>query len=94
MANNRLYLFDPEDGEAFLLCKTSGDGWIPYAPGPLVQSYEERDAHNPLAFRLMNWLRLRDMDASYGNCLNVQTGLVLCTEADLPCLRAESAGRR
>lgn len=70
MANNRLYILDPETNESFMLAKALGDGWYIHNPEDFAQ-------------RLEQWLDGRDMAASYGG-INVQTELRLCTELDLP----------
>jgi hypothetical protein len=73
VANNRLYLYDPEAHEAFLLAKSSGAGWH------LAPRYELDD----LLGRLQRWLEWRDGGASSGNCGGLTT-LRLMTEGDLP----------
>jgi hypothetical protein len=74
MANNRLFLYDPEANEAFMLAKSSGEGWY-------VWSRHELD---DVMGRLERWCERRDVGASYGNCLNGLTVLRLMTEGDLP----------
>jgi hypothetical protein len=74
MANNRLFLYDPESHEAFMLAKSSGEGWY------LALRYELDD----MLARLDQWFELRDLGASYGNCVNRLTSLRLMTEGDLP----------
>lgn len=74
MANNRLYLYDRESNEAFMLAKSSGEGWYPAPRGEL----------DDLMGRLRQWFELRDYGASYGNCFNGFTTLQLMTERDLP----------
>lgn len=76
MANNRLYLYDPESNEAFLLAKSIGEGWY------LSPRHELDD----IMGRLEKWLELRDLSASVGNCENRRTQLQLMTEADLPAV--------
>ena len=74
MANNRLYLYDPESNEAFMLAKSIGEGWYLAPRGEL----------DDIMGRLQRWFELRDYGASYGNCVNGLTGLKLMTEGDLP----------
>jgi hypothetical protein len=74
MANNRLYIYDPESNEAFLLAKSIGEGWYP----------SPRHELDDVMGRLERWFELRDFGAAYGNCINGKTQLVLMTEADLP----------
>jgi hypothetical protein len=74
MANNRLYLYDPESNEAFMLAKSSGEGWS-------IWSRHELD---DVMGRLERWFALRDYQASYRNCVNGLTTLQLMTDGDLP----------
>ena len=69
MANNRLYIQDPENNEQFMLAKSMGDGW------------QIRDEEY-LGALLSKWLELRDMEASYGNVHEVKTKLILICEND------------
>jgi hypothetical protein len=71
MANNRLYLYDPEEGDKFLLAKGWGDGWAVWGGG----TGNER----PLEDRLQEWLDARDVSAAYNM---ERTTLRLITEAD------------
>lgn len=64
MANNRLYLKDTETGEQILVAKSFGDGWTWRAS----------------ANELIQWLRERDMGASYGITDDQPTRLKLETE--------------
>lgn len=66
MANNRLYLRDPETGEQMLLAKSFGLGWSVY----------------PTVDELSAWLEGRDVAASYGNCASQGTRLQLVAEND------------
>ena len=83
MANNRLYLYDPETHETFLLAVTVGEGWYVQAGGPMTQPYAERLYHDHFALRLNAWLTDRDYGAAWSNAQDTTT-LQLCTEHDLP----------
>lgn len=69
MANNRLYLYDPETGAKVLLAK-GWDGW---------QVWDDQ-AGEPLVDRLAEFLELTDIRAATN--ANERTTLRLITEAD------------
>lgn len=69
MANNRLYIYDPETGEKFMIAKAFSDGW------------RVKD-HEKLGHDLEAWLDGRDMSATYGG--TGSTELKLLTEGDIP----------
>lgn len=69
MANNRLYLYDPESGEKFMLAKSLSNGWYINNPETFADNLEE-------------WLDMKDLAASYGG--TGSTSLILVTEKDLP----------
>jgi hypothetical protein len=69
MATNRLYLYDPETGEKFVLAKALAEGW--YIKNP-----------ETFAVDLEKWLDGKDIPASYGG--TGSTSLQLLTEGDLP----------
>lgn len=75
MANNRLYLFDPnEDGEKpkrFLLAKSLGAGWVFWYKTDIESRIQELD----------DWLISRDTGASYGDAR--ATELSLITEREI-----------
>jgi hypothetical protein len=75
MANNRLYLYDPDTHEAFLLAKTLASGWY--------VNYRRAGDGPEVGEDLDGWFELRDVGASYGSCAE-PTRLRLCTEQDLP----------
>ena len=74
LANNRLYIVDTETGEKFMLAKTLGYGWYCRGTNPGEPLIDER---------LESWADLRDMEASYGNCFDGVTKLILVCENDL-----------
>ena len=68
MANNRLYIQDPENNEQFMLAKSMGHGW--YIPDDnFIERFEK-------------WMELKDIAASYGNVDEVKTKLILVCEND------------
>lgn len=69
MANNRLYIYDPETGDKFMIAKSLSDGW--YIKDP-----------EKLGHELEAWLDGRDMSAAYSG--TGSTELKLLTEGDLP----------
>lgn len=69
MANNRLYLYDPESGEKFMLAKAYAEGWYIKSPENFAEELEK-------------WLDMKDLSASYGG--TGSTSLQLLTEGDLP----------
>lgn len=76
MANNRLFIYDPETNEAFMLAKSIGNGWFP----ELTDAWFNR---------LASWLEFRDQLASYGNATETSR-LQLLTENELPSSCKES----
>jgi hypothetical protein len=69
MANNRLYLYDPESGEKFMLAKSFANGWYIKNSESFVEDLEK-------------WLDGKDLAASYGG--TGSTSLLLIAEGDLP----------
>lgn len=70
MADNRLYLYDPETGEKFTLAKSTGSSWY-------IKDSDRFGAE------LDEWLSGRtDARATYGG--TGSTSLQLLTEGDLP----------
>lgn len=70
MANNRLYIVDPESGEHFLLARSTTESW-----------YVASDPETFVA-RLNEWFEMKDPKATFGS-INGLTTLVLKTEGDL-----------
>lgn len=73
MANNRLFLFNPENNSACFIAKAFGDGW--YVPENL-----------DLKTALNTFFDAPDMDCDLASAtfLDVETNLRLITEKDLP----------
>ena len=73
MANNRLYIVDPTNGDYFMLCKSMGDGWYPRG---------QNEGEPTFAERLEQWMDGRDIDAAYTNPGPSKTRLILMCEND------------
>ena len=82
MANNRLYIVDPDPesninldtgktGTPFLLAKSMGEGWYVYCDDPAE-----------FVDRLNKWFELRDTNASF-QTIHGPTTLVLKTEGEI-----------
>lgn len=70
MANNRLYIVNPETGEKFCLAKSFGDGWQTW-----------HDAPEMLEQKLNEFFDGADVEASFGNSAQMKpTKLYLTTE--------------
>lgn len=83
MANNRLYIYDPETNEAYMLAKTMGDGWYPSQRGWSDGTTLQFEGAEAWLERLTEWLQFRDQPASYGNA-HEKSRLVLLVENELP----------
>ncbi len=69
MAKNKLYILDTETGDKILLAKSMGEGW----------EYDNKtwDGNYDI---MCEWFSVRDLQASYGNCLDGNTKLKLVCE--------------